>query len=111
MDKHDRKELIQEYREAVKPMGVYRVYNSESGHGVLGTSRDLPSILNRHRAQLSMGGHPDKALQQEWDEVGADVFVFEVLDTLEPGDDPGYDPTDDLQELRERWQERLAQER
>lgn len=91
-------------------MGVYRVHSKASGYGVLGASRDLPSILNRHRAQLSLGGHPDKALQAEWDEVGADAFVFEVLDTLKPVDDPAYDPAADLAALAEMWQERLAQE-
>ena len=107
MDRESRKDLIQAHKEATKPMGVYRVYSSESGHGVVGASRDLPSILNRHQAQLSMGGHPDKALQEEWDTCAPDVFVFEVLDTLAPREELDYDPTDDLQELTEMWRERL----
>ena len=110
MDRESRKELIQARKDAAKPMGVYRVYSSESGHGVVGASRDLPSILNRHQAQLSMGGHPDKALQEEWDVFGADVFGFEVLDTLAPGEDLDYNPTDELRELTEMWWERLTQE-
>lgn len=108
MDKHDRKARIREYQEAARPMGVFRVANQPTGRGVLGTSRDLPSILNRHRAQLSLGSHADKALQSEWDETGGEGFVFEVLDTLEPSDDPGYDPTQDLQALQELWEERLG---
>lgn len=90
-------------------MGVWRVYSSVSGHGVMGTSRDLPSMLNRQRAQLMGGVHPDKVLQEEWDARGAGPFVFEVLDTLEPRDDPAYDPTDDLAELSRMWRERLGQ--
>ena len=106
----DRKAQIRAYKETPVPMGVYRVHSSASGYGVVGASIDLPSVLNRHRAQLQMGGHPDRALQTEWDARGADAFVFEVLDTLEPGVDPGYDPADDLAELEKLWRERLARE-
>jgi hypothetical protein len=109
MDKQSRKAHIRAYREAVRPMGVWRVRSTVSGHGVMGTSRDLPSMLNRQRAQLSGGAHPDKALQEEWDRRGTDAFVFEVLDTLKPRDDPGYDPTGDLEELARIWRERLGQ--
>ena len=55
-----------------------------------------------------MNGHPDKALQKEWAASGADAFVFEVLDTLEPTDEPGYGPTDDLGALKNMWSERLT---
>jgi hypothetical protein len=110
MDQQDRKDHIRSYQDTPRPMGVYRVNSTASGHGVVDASRDLTAILNRHRAQLDFGGHPDKTLQREWDALGADAFVFEVLDTLEPSDDPDYDPTDDLQELLEMWRERLATE-
>ncbi len=39
---------------------------------------------------------------------GPDGFVFEVLDTFVPKDDPGHEPTDDLETLKELWLERLA---
>jgi hypothetical protein len=74
----------------------------------VGTSLNLPAILNRHRAQLSMGGHVNAALQSDWNRLGADAFAFEVLDTLEPKDTPGYDPTDDLRVLEGLWLDRLS---
>ncbi len=111
MDRQRRQDLVRRYHEAPKPMGVYRVYCTETGHGVVSASRDLPSALNRQRAQLSLGRHPDKVLQAQWDECGAEAFVFEVLDTLEPGDDPGYDPAGDLEMLVQMWRERLGPER
>ena len=110
MDKDRRKELARAYRETVKPMGVFRVLSSSSGRAVVGSSKDLSSILNRHQAQLRVGGHPDKVLQKEWDCLGADAFVFEVLDTLEPSEEPGYDPADDLKALEAMWRERLSTE-
>jgi hypothetical protein len=108
--KRDRKQLIQAYHETARPMGVYRIASVRTGHGIVGTSRDLTAILNRHRAQLGLGSHPDKALQEEWDEAGQSALAFEVLDTLEPSDDPAYDPTADLDALLTMWEERLAQE-
>lgn len=104
----DRKELIRKYKETPRTAGVYRVVNTASGKVLLGASSDVPSMLNRHRAQLRMGGHPKPELQKDWDVEGQDNFVFEILDTLEPNDDPGYDPQDDLETLEQLWAERLA---
>jgi hypothetical protein len=96
----DRKALVRAYKETRRPMGVYRVRSLVTGRAVVGTSVDLPGILNRHRAQLRFGGHRDPALQAEWREHGEAAFAFEVLDTLEPPkDDPSYDPTEDLKVL------------
>lgn len=109
MDRRIRKELIRAYREAPREMGVFRVHCPATGRAVIGASRDLPSMLNRQRAQLSLSSHPDRALQADWDALGAEAFVFEVLDTLPAKDDPDYDPADDLAELARLWQERLAE--
>ena len=54
----NRKELIREYKQRRRPMGVYRVLNTVTGHALVAASRDLTSIVNRHQAQLSMGAHP-----------------------------------------------------
>ena len=48
----DRKTLIREYKESRRPMGVYRVLNTTNGRALVGVSVDLPSMLNRQRAQL-----------------------------------------------------------
>jgi hypothetical protein len=104
----DRKAAIRQYRESRRPMGVYRVRSTATGRFVVGASPDLPAALNRQRAQLRLGGHPDRALQQEWNERGPDAFEFEVLDTLEPPAEGPYDPSDDLRAMREMWMERLG---
>jgi hypothetical protein len=106
----DRKAAARAYREDRRPMGVFRVLNVTSGRSFVGSSVDLPSMLNRQRFQLEMGSHPDRTLQAEWNQLGPDAFEIEVLDTLEAPDDPGYDPREDLRELLEMWQARLAGE-
>jgi len=104
----DRKELIRKYRETPRPMGVFRVRNKTNGKALIGSSTDLDGMLNRQRAQLRLGAHPDRRMQADWTEHGADAFVFEVLDTLEPRDEPGYDPAADLAALEKLWLEKLA---
>lgn len=104
----DRRELIRAYKQTPRPMGVYRVHNTVNGKSLVGKSRDLPSILNRERAELKLGGHRNKQMQRDWNELGASAFTFEVLDTLSvPPDQPGYDPADDLRVLEALWLERL----
>lgn len=89
-------------------MGVFRVHNTVKDKSFVGTSRDLPAILNRHQAQLRMGGHVSSELQNDWNTMGPDAFVFEVLDTLEPPTTPGYDPSDDLRVLEQLWLDKLS---
>ena len=104
----DRKEATRAYKEARRPMGVYQIRNTVSGKAYIGTSVDLPSMLNRQRAQLRFGAHADRALQADWNALGDAAFAFDVLDTLDPPDEPGYDPADDLRTLEELWRGKLA---
>jgi hypothetical protein len=104
----DRKEQIRAYKETRRPMGVFRVRNKVNGKSLVGASVDLPGMLNRQRFQLVAGGHPDRALQADWKECGAEAFEFETLDLLEPPDQPDYDPAVDLRALEQLWLEKLG---
>ncbi len=104
----DRRARIREYKETLRPAGVYVVRNRASGKVLVGASTDLPGALNRQRFQLEHGAHPDRALQADWNALGPDAFTFEVLDQLKPSNEPGYDPADDLRVLKELWLEKLV---
>ena len=104
----DRKEIIRKYKETPRTMGVFQVRDKTNGKALIGTSLDVNAVLNRHRAQLRMGGHPSRRLQNDWNEMGPDAFEFEVLDTLSPSESTDYDPTDDLRQLEVMWLEKLA---
>jgi hypothetical protein len=104
----DRKALIREYKANRPPMGVFQVRNTLSGKVFLGSTADLPSMLNRQRAQLQMGAHPNRQLQADWRSDGASAFAFEVLDTLTASDDAGYDPREDLRTLEAMWVAKIA---
>jgi hypothetical protein len=104
----DRKALIREYKANARPMGVFQVRNVLSGKVFLGSTVDLPSMLNRQRSQLQMGAHPNRQLQADWRAHGADAFAFEVLDTLTPSDEAGHAPAADLRTLEAMWLAKIA---
>ncbi|HZT58016.1 MAG TPA: GIY-YIG nuclease family protein [Pyrinomonadaceae bacterium] len=104
----DRKALIREYKENPRPMGVYQVRNTVNGKLLVGSSVNLPAIINRHRSELRAGGHRNRVLQKEWHEFGPEAFEFEILDTLAPHDSPAYDPSEDLRALEEMWLDKLS---
>jgi hypothetical protein len=103
----DRKARIREYKERSQAEGIYRVRNTTTGKSLVGSTVNLPGMLNRQRFQLEHGSHPDRELQRDWDGLGPDAFEFEALDRLEPRDEPTYDPTGDLRILKEMWLEKL----
>lgn len=105
----DRKALIRAYKETPRPAGIYRVRNHASGRSLVGSTVDVPSMLNRQRFQLETGGHPNHELQRDWIEFGADAFTFEALEYLELPDAPGYDATENLCALEQIWMEQLAE--
>ena len=108
LSKIDRKAAIREYKETPRPAGVYRVRHTAMRKSLVGSSVNLPGIMNRHRFQLKNGLHPDADLQRDWHEFGPDAFEFEVLDQLSPKKEPTYDPTEDLRVLTEMWIEKLT---
>ena len=108
MDQSDRKARIREYKETPQPAGIYRVRNIRTGKSLVGSTVNVPGMLNRLRFQLEHGSHPDRELQRDWNELGPAAFEFDTLDRLEPRDQPGSDPAADLRVLEELWLERLT---
>ena len=102
-----RKELNREYKERVKPAGVYQVKNIATGKILLGSSLNLGGPLNRHKFMLKIGSHTNKALQKDWDELGPDQFVFEILEEVKRKDDPSFNLKDELTLLEMIWLEKL----
>ncbi len=102
-----RKEINLEYKERVKPAGVYQVKNIANGKILLGSSLNLEGPLNRHKFVLKIGSHTNKALQKDWDELGPDNFVFEILEEVQVRDDPNFNLKDELTLLEMIWLEKL----
>ncbi len=103
----DKKAKIKEYKDTPRPMGIFQIKNKLNGKILIGSSNNLPAILNRFRAELKMGGCRNIELQDEWIEFGSEMFEFEELEILKPLDDPSYNPAEDLRFLEELWTEKL----
>ena len=102
-----RKEHILEYKLASKTMGVYRIRNAVNNKSYIAASKDIRARFNRHRMSLKTRSERIKGLQADWIELGETVFEFEIVDLLEPLDQPGYDPTEDLKTLLSLWLAKL----
>ena len=102
-----RKEIHQEYKERVKPSGIYQVKNLANGKVLLGSSLNLEGPLNRHRFMLKINGHTNRELQKDWNELGSDQFAFEVLEVVEIKHDPNFNLRDELTLLEQIWLEKL----
>ena len=108
MDKvKSRRELNREYAERVKPAGVYQVKNLANGKVLIGSSLNLEGPLNRHKFMLKLGSHTNKALQNDWNELGPEKFAFEILEEVRCKDDPGFNLKDELELLEMVWLEKL----
>ena len=106
-NKKTRKELQREYKERVKPSGVYQVKNLANGKVLLGSSINLEGLLNRNRFTLRTNSHPNKELQKDWNELSPDQFLFEILEVVQVQDDPNFNLKDELTLLEQIWLEKL----
>lgn len=102
-----RKDIHREYKERVKPSGIFQVKNMGNGKVLLGSSLNLEGSLNKHRFMLKIGSHTNKVLQKDWNEFGADQFVFEILEEVKVVDSPNFNLSDELTLLEQIWLEKL----
>lgn len=108
----DRRRQLKEQCKQTKPeMGVYVIESKVSGKMLVAAAQNLRSGVNGSRFKLNAGIHPNRELQDEWREHGAEQFVIRVLDSLEYSkDESKKDYTQDLEELRAMWMARLAEQ-
>jgi hypothetical protein len=102
-----RKDIKREYKERKKPSGVFQVKNMANGKVLLGSSLNLEGSLNGHKFKLSIGRHPNEALQKDWNEEGPEKFIFEILEVVKVKDDPDFRLEDELTLLEQIWLEKL----
>jgi len=106
MDKKKR-DLKNEYRQNPPKMGVYQVRNEQNGRIFIGSALNVGGAINSSRVQLNAGSHPNRKLQTEWREFGADAFKFEILDELSPGQGSFAEQRAEVAVLEEFWLEKM----
>jgi hypothetical protein len=103
----DKKAAIREYKLSHRPMGVFQIRNTINDKVFVDSSTNVPGKINRHKFALNANSHISKRLQTDWDELGAEIFEFETLESVEPRDDQNYDYAGDLEVLEDLWLEKL----
>lgn len=103
----DKSELKKAYKQAKRPMGVYRIKNSQNNSEYIGSATDLEAKFNRHKAELKFGSHRNKELQKAWNAFGESALTFEILDVLKHEEDIDVDHDEELQVLTELWIQKL----
>lgn len=103
----NKKELRENYKQTIRPMGIYQIRNMKNGKIFLGSAKDLQGIINSNKFQLKNGLHFNKEMQKEFNEVGEESFSFDILDYLKPKEDLNYDYTKELKMFEDMWLEKL----
>jgi hypothetical protein len=99
----DRSEVKRDYKEAKRPMGVYRIRNTQNDKSYVGFSIDLQARINRQKSELKFGSHRNPELLDEWKSFGESAFEFEVLDELAHEENSKANPAEELRLLTEMW--------
>lgn len=101
MDKNRKKQLKEAYKFRKPDMGIIALKCTSTGELFLDTTRDIERGFNRYGVQLDTGTHPNRRLQELWNEMGEEGFERLVLSHLDY-DDPEEDQTRALDALLEK---------
>jgi len=103
----NRSKAKKDYKQARRPMGVYRIRNTRNGKSYIGFSTDLQARINRQKTELKFGSHRNAELLGEWKSFGESSFEFEVLDELAHDENAKANPAEELRILAEMWVRKL----
>ncbi|RYD05881.1 hypothetical protein N752_08275 [Desulforamulus aquiferis] len=104
----NRRELILNYKQSTRPMGVYQIKNQKTGKIFIGGSLNLPGSFNSHRFQLNYRVHRNIKLQEDWHLFGQDAFTFDILETINPEEIAKEQWRDAVSKLEEEWLAKLS---
>ncbi len=72
------------FKERKREAGIYAIRCLPTGAVWVGAAKDLATIQNRRWFTLRTGADDDPALQAAWRAHGAEAFVLETLERLDP---------------------------
>ncbi len=111
MDKQNRKQLVDAYKERKKVGGVCAIVCSANGRKLLQAAPDLPGAKNKYAFFTATGACPEIALTKDWAQFGRDAFSFDVLEELEQKPEQSTKEfREDLNALMEMWREKIGAE-
>lgn len=108
MDKDRKAALKAAYRQTRSTAGVMGIRNLTNGKVLVEGSSDVRALINRYGSSLRFIGCRNMALQEDWKAFGPDSFVFEVLESFEPGaEDSPEDVLAMVREMEAAWVQKL----
>jgi hypothetical protein len=99
----NKKQAKLDYILSHRQMGVFQIRNLINDKIYITSSVDVPGYINRTRFQLNSNSHPSRSLQKEWSEHGDENFAFEILEEVEPREQPDYNYRADVDFLEDLW--------
>ncbi|OPH47147.1 LuxR family transcriptional regulator [Paenibacillus ferrarius] len=105
MDKSKRKELQEEFKQIKTYMGVIQIMNKISGKIYVDSYPNLKNKWMTIQMQLDSGRFANAQLQNDWKELGAEAFAFEVLEEKETDD--VADIKWELKQMEKLWLDEL----
>jgi hypothetical protein len=79
------------------------VVNTANGRVLLGSGLDLHAPLNRVAFELDMAMCRNVGMKHDLQTFGRNSFTIEVLETVEPGNDPDFNPERELEILEQKY--------
>jgi hypothetical protein len=105
VDKSRRKELKEEFKQIKTYMGIYQIKNNVNGKIYVDSCPNLKNKWLTLKMQLETGRFANSQLQKDWSQLGADAFVYEVLEKKEVEED--IDKRWHLKQMAKQWMEKL----
>ena len=107
MSDSTKRELKRQYKEQKPVAGVFQIKNEVTGKVFLASSLNIQGPLNAHEFMLSSGSHRNRQLQADYKHYGAEAFRFDVLQTIDVKDEPGFNLSRELEVIEELWLDEL----
>ena len=82
MDMKRKMELLNEWKNRRPEMGLIAITCKSTGEMFVDISTDTQFAFNSHRFKLSANFHPNKRLQQLWQQYGENGFDYAVVKIL-----------------------------
>ncbi len=98
MDMKRKKQLLEDYKNRKPEMGIISFGCSVTKETFLCLSKDTKADSNSNRFKLSANWHPNKRLQELWNQHGETNFEISVIRVLKY-EDPSDNHTEELEKL------------
>lgn len=108
MERERKKEIIAEYKQQRTAGGVYRIFNKETGKGLVKADINLEAVHNRFNFSKKTDTCIFLTLKQDWNKYGSKSFDFEILQEIKCKDEEDTKAfRDRLKKLEEVWKEKF----